>query len=108
VKHEYKTRWSSTHHFKIGVDEWDIIGQCTVSLMTVTTVVKQEEGDKYPTTSLVLSFMNSFMRSLSEDHPIKKTLFDTANVYREFPVSSLHVCVQSVRKNIKEDIGSQI
>jgi hypothetical protein len=72
--------------------------------MTVTTVVKQEEGDKYPTTSLVLSFMNSCMRSLSEDHPIKQTLFDTANVYREFPVSSVHVCVQSVRKNIREDM----
>ena len=46
-------------HFKMGVDNWDIIGQCTSSLMTVTTVVKQVEGDKYPTSSLVLSFMNS-------------------------------------------------
>jgi hypothetical protein len=25
-------------------------------------------------------------------------------VYREFPVSSVHTCVQSVRKNIREDM----
>ncbi len=61
------------NHFKMGVDGWDIIGQCTVSLMTVTSVVKQVEGDKYPTSSLVLPFMNSCMRSLSEDVPIKQT-----------------------------------
>jgi hypothetical protein len=57
------------NHFKMGVDDWDIIGQCTASLMTVTTVVKQTEGDKYPTSNLFLSFMNSCMRSLSEDAP---------------------------------------
>ena len=28
----------------------------------------------------------------------------TGNVIREFPVSSTHVCVQSVRKNIREDM----
>ena len=28
----------------------------------------------------------------------------TGNVRREFPVSSVHVCVQSVRKNIREDM----
>ena len=61
------------NHFKMGVDDWDIIGQCTASLMTVAAVVKQEEGDKYPTSSLVLSFMNSCMRSLSEDSLIKQT-----------------------------------
>ncbi len=55
------------NHFKMGVDDWDIIGQCTTSLMTVGTVVKQTEGDTYPTNILVLSFMNSYMRSLSED-----------------------------------------
>ncbi len=38
------------NHFKMRVDDWDIIGQCTTSLMTVTTVVKQTEGDKYPVT----------------------------------------------------------
>jgi hypothetical protein len=54
------------NHFKMGVEDWDIIGQCTSSLMTVTDVVKQVEGDKYPSSSLVLSFMNTYMRSLSE------------------------------------------
>jgi hypothetical protein len=70
------------NHFKMGVDDWDIIGQCTTSLMTVATVVKQEEGDKYPTNRLVLSFMNSIMRSLSEDDPIKQTWLGTGNVHR--------------------------
>ena len=59
---------------------------------------------KSPTDSLVLPFMNSCMRSLSEDAPIKQTWLGTANVRREFPVSSAHACVQSVRKNIREDM----
>jgi hypothetical protein len=48
--------------------------------------------------------MNSCMRSLSEDAPIKQTWLGTANVRREFPVSSAHASVQSVRKNIREDM----
>jgi hypothetical protein len=49
--------------------------------------------------------MNSWMRrSLSEDAPIKQTWLGTANGRREFPVSSVHACVQSVRKNIREDM----
>jgi hypothetical protein len=52
-------------HFKMGVDDWDIIAPCTSLLMTVVVVVKQTEGDEYPTISLVLSFMNSYMKSLS-------------------------------------------
>ncbi len=35
---------------------------------------------------------------------IKQTWLGTANVRREFPVSSAHACVQSVRKNIREDM----
>ena len=46
-------------HFMMEVDGWDIIGQCTVSFMTVTSVMKQEEGDMYLTIILVLSFMKS-------------------------------------------------
>jgi hypothetical protein len=84
----------------MGVDDWDMIGQCTTSLRTV---VKQTEGDKYPTSSLVLSFMNSCMRSLSEDTPIQQTWLGTGNVCREFPVSSTHACVQYVRQKIRED-----
>ncbi len=91
-------------YFKMGVDDWDIIGQCASSLMTVAVVVKQAEGDKYPPSSLVLSFMNSYMRNLSEDAPFKQSWLDTANVCRQFPVSSTHACVQSVRKNIREDM----
>ena len=66
--------------------------------------MKQAEGDKYPTSSLVLPFMNSCMSSLSEDAPIKQTWLGTGSVRREFPVSSAHACVQSVRKNIREDM----
>ncbi len=60
--------------------------------------------DKYPTSNLFLLFMNSCMRSLSEDAPIKQTWLGTGNVHREFPVSSVHVCVQSVLQNIREDM----
>ena len=31
----------------MGFEDWDIIGQGTSSLTTITTVVKQTEGDKY-------------------------------------------------------------
>ncbi len=92
------------NHFKMGVDDWDIIGQCTSSLMTVAAVVKQEEGDKYSTNNLVLSLMNSCMRSLSEDDPINQTWLGTGNVRRKFPVSSVHDCVQYVRQNFREDM----
>ena len=95
-------------HFKMGVDDWDIIGQCTTSLMTVASVVKQTEGGKYPNNILVLSFMNSCMRSLSEDVPINQTCLGTANVYREFTVSLDHSCVQLVRNNIREDMGGHV
>ena len=44
------------------------------------------------------------MRILSEDAPIKQTWLGTGNVHRELVVSSTHVCVQSVRKNIGEDM----
>jgi hypothetical protein len=48
------------NHFKMGVDDWDIIGQCTSSLMTVAAVVKQAKGDKYPTSSRkMLSFCDN-------------------------------------------------
>ena len=52
--------------------------------------------------------MNSCMRSLSEDAPIQQTWLGTANVRREFPVSSAHACVQSVRKNIREDMEDRL
>ena len=50
----------------------------------------------YPTSSLVLSFMNSCMRSLSEDDPSKQTWLDTGNVCREFRTASMDFDVASV------------
>ena len=67
----------------------------------------QVEGDEYPTSSLVLSFMNSCMRSLSEDAPIMQIWLVTGNELREFPVSSVHACVQSVLQNIREDLENR-
>ncbi len=52
--------------------------------------------------------MNSCMRSLSEDDPIKQTWLGTGNVHREFPVSSAHACVQYVRQNIREDMQDRL
>jgi hypothetical protein len=34
-------------NFKMGFEDWDIIGQGTASLTTITAVVKKAEGDKY-------------------------------------------------------------
>ena len=39
----------------------------TASLSTIAAVVKQAEGDKYVTSSPVLSFINTCMKSLAED-----------------------------------------
>ena len=43
----------------------------TTSLSTVAVVVKQAEGDKYVTSSLVLTFINTCMKGLEEDGSIK-------------------------------------
>ncbi len=49
---------------------WDIIGQVTSSLSTVATAVKQTEGNKYVTSSLVLSFINTCIKTLAGDGSI--------------------------------------
>jgi hypothetical protein len=41
-------------------------GQGTASLTTITSVVKQTEGDKYVTRSLVLSFIHTCMKRLAK------------------------------------------
>jgi hypothetical protein len=46
---------------------------------------------EYPTRSLVLSFMNSYMRSLSEDDPIKQTWLDTPTSSYSFPSRHPHL-----------------
>jgi hypothetical protein len=48
--------------------------------------------------SLVLSFMNSCMTSLSEDAPIKQTWLVTGNVRREFPC---HQCMSVSNMYVK-------
>jgi hypothetical protein len=79
------------HSWEIWCDteQWQPVReQCTGSLMTVSAVVEHAEGDKYPTSILVLSFMNSCMRILSEDDPIKQTWLVTGNVvWRKYHVA---------------------
>jgi hypothetical protein len=41
-------------------------------------VVKQAEGDKYVTSSLILSFISTCMKSLAEDGSIKQSWFGPA------------------------------
>ena len=53
-------------NFKMGFQDWDIIGQGTASLTTIAHFVKQAEGDKYVTCSLVLPFINTCMKSLQK------------------------------------------
>ena len=53
--------------FNMVFEDWDIIGQDTSSLSTVAAVVKQVEGDKYVTSSLVLSFINTCIKRLGGD-----------------------------------------
>ena len=67
----------------MGSQDWDIIGQGTASLTKITAVVKKAEGDKYVTSSLVLSFI-------------------------EFPVSSAHESIKAARMSIRQEGGSQI
>ncbi len=57
-----------TVNFKMRFEDWDIIGQGTVPLTLITAVVKQSEGDKYVTSSLVLTFINTCVKRLAEDH----------------------------------------
>ncbi len=92
------------NHFKMGVEDWDIIGQCTSLLMTVAAVVKQTEGEVsyYQPRSAIHEHIHE--ESFREDAPMKKTWLGTGNVRREFPVSLAHACVQYVRQNIREDM----
>ena len=45
--------WRKGKNFKMGFEDWDIIGQGTASLSTITTVVKKAEGDKYVTNLVI-------------------------------------------------------
>ena len=107
LQQECKTRWSSTHamgdslmtvqesvqmycvkeqmtdgdgnKFNMSFEDWDVIGQGTASLSTIAAVVKQAEGDKYVTSSLVLPFINTCMKSLAGDGSIKDDLLGVSS-----------------------------
>ena len=132
LQQECKTRWSSTHamgdslmtvqesvkmycvkeqmtdgdgnKFNMSFEDWDIIGQVTASLSTVAAVVKQAEGNKYVTSSLVLSFINTCIKSHGGDGSIKQPWFVKGNSRSEFPVSSAHESIKSARKSVSEDL----
>ena len=103
------------HDFLLQVSQGRYKG---VSAGTVLVIVSDmsEEGKKQTKifvercvedgTRLTLSgdLWSSDGMTLFEDAPIKQTWLGTGNVRREFPVSSAHACVQSVRKNIREDM----
>ena len=55
------------------------------------------------TSSLVLTFINTCMKSLVGDGSIKQPWFDKGNARREFPVSSAHESIKSARKRVRED-----
>jgi hypothetical protein len=71
----------------------------TASLSTVAAAVKQAEGDKYVTSSLVLSFINTRIKSLPGDGSIKQPWFGKGNARSEFHVSSAHESIKSARKS---------
>ena len=91
-------------NFKMAFEDWDIIGQGTSSLTTITAVVKKAEGDKYVTSSLVLSFIHTCMKSLAEDRSIKQPWFGPGNPRREFPVSSVHESSTASHISIRQDL----
>jgi hypothetical protein len=62
------------------------------------------EGNKYVTSSLVLSFIYTCMKSLAEDGSIKHPWFGPGNPCREFTVSSAHESIKTVRIRIRQDL----
>ena len=66
--------------------------------------MKQAEGDEYVTASLVLSFINTCMKSLAGDGSIKQPWFGKGNTRSEFPVSSAHESIKSARQSVREDL----
>ncbi len=94
-------------NFKMGFEDWDTIGQGAASLTTIAAVVNQAEGDKYVTSSLVLSFIHTCMKSLTEHGSINDTgnsRVCSANPRCEFPVSSAHESIKVARLSIRQDL----
>ncbi len=59
---------------------------------------------KYVTSSLVLSFIHTCMKSLGEHGSIKQSWFGPANPWHEFPVSSVHESIKTARLSIRQDL----
>ena len=97
-------RTSCWRYLKAHTKELHVKPSGTASLSTIAAVVKQAEGDKYVTSSLVLPFINTCMKSLAGDGSIKQSWFGKGNTRSEFPVSSAHESVKSARKSVREDL----
>ena len=100
VKHQMTD--GDGNKFNMSFEDWDVIGQGTASLSTIADVVKQEEGNEYVTSSLVLPFINTCMKSLTGDG--KQSWFGKGNARSEFPVSSAHESIKSARQSVREDL----
>ncbi len=73
--------------------------------------MKQAEGDKYATSSLVLPFINTCIKCLAGDSSIKQPWFGKGDARSEFLVSSAYESIKSARKSVREGLslgGSQI
>ena len=66
--------------------------------------MKHTEGDECVTSSLVLPFINTCMKSLSGGGSIKQPWFGKGNARSEFPVSSAHESIKSARQSVREDL----
>ncbi len=66
--------------------------------------MKQGEVDKDVTNSQVLSFINTWIKSLTEDGSSKQSWFGKGNTRSEVPVSSVHESIKSSRKSVREDL----
>jgi hypothetical protein len=135
LEQECKTRWSSTQKLgislmrsqdsiqtysvrqqmkdsdgkdlKMGYEDWEIIGEATASLTTIAGIVKQAEGDKYVTASLVLPFVNSCLESLSPTGIIKQQWLSDTDKRKQFPASSCHKLIKDARVRISDDLESR-
>lgn len=91
---------------KLLIHHWDIIGEIVASLAPAAEIVKQAEGDKYPTSSLVLPFVGSVMLTLSskEGMEIIQEWKSDNDPRKRLPVESLHASVLAARKLVYADL----
>ena len=63
-----------------------------------------DKGKKVVTSSLVLSFIHTCMKSLAEHGSLKQPWFGPANPWREFSVSSSYESIKTARLSIRQDL----